>query len=259
VEIFVFGRSANPGAPKPITFLARQSLEASEAVSRLHKIRPGKKLFIQQNPEAIDAGAFHNDVLAVSNCNILLYHEAAYRNWREMEENVTVACDFPIHFIRAGEADITLSEAISTYLFNSQLISLPSGGMMILAPAECRESESANNFLERIVGDPDNPVDRIEYVDLRQSMRNGGGPACLRLRVVLAEPEFESVQQTSRVMLDQPLYNLLKAWIERHYRDRILPADVADPSLLRESCTALDELTSILSLGATYDFQKEWR
>jgi succinylarginine dihydrolase len=259
VEIFVFGRSANPRAPKPIIFPARQSLEASEAISRLHKISPGKKLFVQQNPEAIDAGAFHNDVLAVSNCNILLYHEKAYRDWREMEEYATAACDCPIHFIRASEAEITLSEAISTYLFNSQLISLPSGGMMILAPVECSESESANSFLERILVDPDNPVDRIEYVDLRQSMRNGGGPACLRLRVVLAEPEFESVQQTSRVMLDQPLYDLLKAWIERHYRDRILPADVADPSLLRESHTALDELTSILSLGAIYDFQKEWR
>jgi succinylarginine dihydrolase len=259
LEIFVFGRSADPDLPKPMNFPARQSLEASEAVSRLHKIKPGKKLFVQQNPEAIDAGAFHNDVLAVSNCNVLLYHEAAYRDWQEMEENVRAACGYPIHFIRASEADITLSEAISTYLFNSQLISLPDGGMMILAPAECRESGSATAFLEGIIGNPDNPIDRIEYVDLRQSMRNGGGPACLRVRVVLAEPELESVQQASRVILDQPLYELLKAWIERHYRDRILSADVAGPSLLRESRAALDELTSILSLGPIYDFQKEWR
>ena len=96
-------------------------------------------------------------------------------------------------------------------------------------------------------------------MNLRQSMRNGGGPACLRLRVVLTEAEFESVQRTSRVVLDQSLYDLLKAWIERHYRERILPADVADPSLLRESRTALDELTGILSLGPIYDFQKPWR
>ena len=259
LEIFVFGRSADPRLPKPMKFPARQALEASEAVSRRHKIRPGKKLFVQQNPEAIDAGAFHNDVLAVSNCNVLLYHERAFGDWRAMEKNVTDACRGPIHFICAGEGDIPLSEAISTYLFNSQLISLPSGGMIILAPAECEESEAATAFLESLISNPDTPVDRIEYVDLRQSMRNGGGPACLRLRVVLAEPEFESVHQTSRVMLDQPLYDLLKAWIERHYRDRILPADMADPSLLRESRTALDELTSILSLGPIYDFQKEWR
>ncbi|HEV7930016.1 MAG TPA: N-succinylarginine dihydrolase [Nitrosospira sp.] len=259
VEIFVFGRSADPLLRKPTNFPARQSLEASEAVSRLHKIEPGKKIFVQQNPEAIDAGAFHNDVLAVSNCNVVLYHEAAYRDWQEMEENVRAACGYPIHFIRASEGDIPLSEAISTYLFNGQLISLPDGGMMILAPVECRESESATAFLERIIRTRGNLIDRIEYVNLRQSMRNGGGPACLRMRVVLTEPELESVQQTSRVMLDQPLYDLLKAWIERHYRERILPADLADASLLRESRAALDELTSILSLGAIYDFQKEWR
>ncbi|WON74017.1 MULTISPECIES: N-succinylarginine dihydrolase [unclassified Nitrosospira] len=259
LEIFVFGRSADPDLPKPMKFPARQSWEASEAVCRLHRLAPGKKLFVQQNPDAIDAGAFHNDVLAVSNCNVLLYHEAAYRDWLEMEENAKAACGCPVHFIRAREADLSLSEAISTYLFNSQLISVPDGGMMILAPAECRESGPATAFLEGIIANPDNPVDRIEYVNLRQSMRNGGGPACLRLRVVLAEAELESVQQASRVMLEQPLYDLLKAWIERHYRDRILPADVADPSLLSESRTALDELTSILSLGPIYDFQKEWR
>ena len=90
-------------------------------------------------------------------------------------------------------------------------------------------------------------------------MRNGGGPACLRLRAVLTEAQFESVQRTSRVVLDQSLYDLLKSWIERHYRERILPGDVADPSLLRESQTALDELTGILSLGPIYDFQKSWR
>ncbi len=258
VEIFVFGRSAHPEDPKPVKFAARQSLEASEAVSRLHRIKPGKMLFVQQNPAAIDAGAFHNDVLAVSNCNVMLYHEAAFGDWRQMEENINRACEYPVQFIRATEADISLSEAISTYLFNSQLISMPGGGMMILAPGECQESQPAAAFLERIVADEDNPVCRVEYVNLRQSMRNGGGPACLRLRAVLTEAEFASVRQTSRVVLDQALYNLLKAWIERHYRERILPADVADPSLLRESRTALDELSGILSLGPIYEFQKPW-
>jgi len=138
VEIFVFGRSAHPEDPKPVKFAARQSLEASEAVSRLHRMKPGKMLFVQQNPAAIDAGAFHNDVLAMSNCNVMLYHEAAFGDWRQMEENINRACEYPVQFIRATEADISLSEAISTYLFNSQLISMPGGGMMILAPGSAR-------------------------------------------------------------------------------------------------------------------------
>ncbi len=255
LEVFVFGRSANPETAKPLKFPARQSLEASEAIARLHQLKPGKKSFIQQNPVAIDAGAFHNDVLAVTNCNVLLYHEAAFQSWREAEEKITEACDHPIHFIRAGESDIPLAEAVSTYLFNSQVITLPNGEMMILAPSECQESRRARAFLDRIVQDTAIPIARVDYVNLRQSMRNGGGPACLRLRVVLTEAEFESVERSSRVILDQQLYDELKAWIERNYRDRITPRDLADPSLLGESRTALDELTKILSLGSIYSFQ----
>jgi succinylarginine dihydrolase len=255
LEVFVFGRSANPGLEKPLKFPARQSLEASEAIARLHQVKSGKKLFVQQNPAAIDAGAFHNDVLAVANCNVLLYHEAAFQNWRETEARITSACDYPIHFIKANESDIELAEAISTYLFNSQLISLSDEEMMLLAPSECRESASARAFLERIVSDATNPIARVEYVNLRQSMRNGGGPACLRLRVVLTEAELESVERGPRVILDQDLYEELRAWIERNYRECITPQDLADPSLLHESRTALDELTSILSLGSIYDFQ----
>lgn len=127
---------------------------------------------------------------------------------------------------------------------------------MLLAPSESRESGPARAFLERIVQDAANPIARIDYVNLRQSMRNGGGPACLRLRVVLSKAEFESVKRSSRVILDQHLYEELKAWIEKNYRERITPRDLADPSLLRESRTALDELTNILSLGSIYPFQK---
>jgi succinylarginine dihydrolase len=128
--------------------------------------------------------------------------------------------------------------------------------MMVLAPSECQESNSAKIFLERIIQDKANPVAKVEYVNLRQSMRNGGGPACLRLRVVLTEPEFEAVSNTSRAILDQNLYHELKVWIEKHYRDRISPDDLTDPRLARESRAALDELTAILRLGPIYDFQK---
>lgn len=256
LEVFVFGRSARRDAPQPLKFPARQSLDGCEAISRLHKIKPGRQLFVQQNPAAIDAGAFHNDVVAVTNCNVLLYHEAAFLDWRKTEEAMVEASNCPVHFIKAGESDIPLAEAVSTYLFNSQLISLPGGGMMLLAPSECRNSESARIFLERIAGDASNPISRVEYVDLRQSMRNGGGPACLRLRVVLTEPQFDAVARDSRTILDQSLYDELKAWIEKHYRERISPNDLGDPALLRESRTALDELTHILSLGPIYDFQK---
>ena len=63
-------------------------------------------------------------------------------------------------------------------------------------------------------------------------------------------------KKNSRVVLDECLYNELKAWIEKHYRERLSPTDLDDPALLRESRAALDELTTILGLGSLYDFQR---
>jgi succinylarginine dihydrolase len=91
-------------------------------------------------------------------------------------------------------------------------------------------------------------------VDVRQSMANGGGPACLRLRVALTTAERNAVP--ARIWLDQTLHAELVAWVERHYRDRLAPADLADPALLDESRRALDELSRLLRLGSVYPFQQ---
>ena len=56
--------------------------------------------------------------------------------------------------------------------------------------------------------------------------------------------------------LDAALHERLEGWARRHYRDRLAPADLADPQLLNESRAALDELTGILGLGSIYDFQR---
>jgi len=89
--------------------------------------------------------------------------------------------------------------------------------------------------------------------DVKQSMRNGGGPACLRLRVVLGAEERGAL--AGRVLLDDALHGELTAWVERHYRDRLAPEDLADPALARETLVALDELIAILALGSVYPFQ----
>src|SRR5690606_28379554 len=88
-----------------------------------------------------------------------------------------------------------------------------------------------------------NPIAEVVVKDVKQSMRNGGGPACLRLRVVLSEAERQAL--SGRVLLDDALYGELTSWVERHYRDRLAPADLADPQLAEEALGALDELTGI--------------
>ena len=85
-------------------------------------------------------------------------------------------------------------------------------------------------------------------------MENGGGPACLRQRIVLEESERSAIH--ARVFWDESLGTELEKWARAHYRDRLTGDDLADPRLARETMAALDELTQILRLGSVYDFQR---
>ena len=125
--------------------------------------------------------------------------------------------------------------------------------MAIVAPLDAQENEHARAFLERVVA-AGGPVKAVHYLDVRQSMHNGGGPACLRLRVPLTDAERARVK--ANVFFTPELEASLGAWVDKHYRDRLLPKDLRDPRLARESMTALDELTGLLRLGSVYDFQR---
>ncbi len=254
VQLFVYGRRGFDRQDGPARFPARQTREASEAVARTHRVE--RALFVQQNPQAIDAGAFHNDVVAVANGPVFFYHEQAFADPDALEAALKAAApDIPFHFIRVPAARVSLEDAVRSYLFNSQLLSPPGGkGMMLVLPKEAEERACVRDYVaELAAGDPH--IRRACYLDVRQSMRNGGGPACLRLRVVLTERERAALG--ARVLLDDGLMTALQSWVRRHYRDRLAPDDLGDPALLEESRTALDELTRILDLGSIYDFQRE--
>ncbi|GLS26348.1 N-succinylarginine dihydrolase [Marinibactrum halimedae] len=255
VEFFVYGASSfNTALPRPQRYPARQTLEASETIARIHRLNPAKTVFAQQNPAAIDAGVFHNDVIAVGNRNVLFYHEQAFVDTPEVIRQLNAAYGGDgLVYIEVAANQVPLKDAVSSYLFNSQLI-CPEGaaGATLVVPRECREISSVNAYLEEL--SCNNPhINKVMDFDLRQSMRNGGGPACLRLRVVLSQLQLESLG--ARVILDESLYQDLKGWINRHYRDTLLPEDLKDPALLVESRQALDELVQLLHLGAVYEFQ----
>jgi succinylarginine dihydrolase len=253
VELLVYGRTAlNPSAPAPRRFPARQTREASEAVARRHGLAPQRTVYAQQNPEAIDAGAFHNDVVAVGSGSVLFCHERAFLDQASVLQALHERIGESFTPIVVPEREIALERAVATYVFNSQLLLHPDGRMLLIAPAECREDASTAAYLERLVSG-EGPIREVLTFDLRQSMRNGGGPACLRLRVVLKDDERTAIG--ARIWLDDALHAELLAWIERHYRDRLAPADLADPALLDEGRTALDELSRMLRLGSVYPFQ----
>lgn len=248
LELFVYGRGTSASDVSPSRFPARQTLEASRALGRLHQLDPSRMVFVQQSPKAIDAGAFHNDVVSVGNENVLLYHAMAYANTNEIIAEVRskfLACSqVPLVAIEVSEDQVSLEDAISTYIFNSQLVTLPGGRMAMIAPVECREHEGVAKFIDWLI-ESDNPIDSVHYLDVRQSMRNGGGPACLRLRVVLTEEQLAHVRP--RVLLTESLYRSLVTWINSHYRESIKPDDLADPSLARKAHDAFDALDAILA------------
>jgi succinylarginine dihydrolase len=246
VHLFAWGRSAFGQTKGPERFPARQTLEASQAIARLHRLSPTQCLFPQQSPEAIDAGAFHTDVLAVGNEGFLMLHQRAFVDPEGLLSALRERLGPQLKWAMAREDELALKSAVAAYPFNSQLLTLPDRSMAILAPTESRELEPARRFLES--------VSAVHYLDVRQSMKNGGGPACLRLRIWLTEEERAAV--SANVFFTPELDQALQAWVDKHYRDRLSPGELADPLLARESMTALDELTQILQLGTVYDFQK---
>lgn len=259
VQLFVYGRFAfKENLFVPSRYPARQTFEASEAIARLHQINPDRVVFAQQNPKAIDAGVFHNDVISVGNRNVFFYHEQAFVGKElvieEIRHKVKETCNIDMIFIEVPEKRVPLKDAVSSYLFNSQLLSLPDETMTLIAPMECQSTPSVRAFLEEMTADPQNPIRVVHYINLRESMRNGGGPACLRLRVVLSEKELEASNEN--FYLSEKLYNKLKAWINKYYRNKLHPKDLCDPKLLKESREALNELTKILNCGSIYDFQQ---
>ncbi|SEN12966.1 MULTISPECIES: N-succinylarginine dihydrolase [Stigmatella] len=253
VHLLAWGRSSWKEFTAPQRFPARQTLEASQALARLHQLDPERTLFPQQHPEGIDAGAFHTDVVAVGNGGFLMLHERAFVDPTGLLGTLQQKLGEGFTFTVASEAELPSQDAVKAYPFNSQVLTLPDGSMAIIAPVESQETDTARRFLERVVAER-NPVKQVHYLDLRQSMNNGGGPACLRQRIVLTDEERAAVK--ANVFYTPELHEALAGWVTKHYRETLYPDDLKDPALARETMTALDALTRILRLGSVYDFQQ---
>jgi succinylarginine dihydrolase len=229
-----------------------ETREASQAVARLHGLSESRMVFAQQNPDVIDEGVFHNDVIAVGNGNVLFCHQRAFVNQASVYEELRRKLGGMLHIIEVPDSEVTVADAVSSYLFNSQLLTRADGRMLLVLPEECRNNPRVWTYLQTLVAS-NTPIQETLVFDLRESMRNGGGPACLRLRVELTQAEATAVNP--HVLMSNKLFTTLNAWVEKHYRDRMSEADLADPKLLDESRTALDELTGILQLRSVYPFQ----
>lgn len=243
VEIFVYGVRGGE-------FPARQHVEASRAIARLNRLDPARTLFVRQSEEAIAAGAFHNDVVAVANEHVLFAHEMAFADkagfYAELKRLLPEA-----EIVEVPASVVSLADAVRSYLFNAQLVTLPEGGpstslgraMALILPEEARETPAVWTWLEDMVAG-NGPIRQLHLVDVRQSMANGGGPACLRLRVVADPATIDP-----RFLVDEAKLDQIAGCIEAHWPEQIAPADLADLGLAREIDAARRALLVVLGLG----------
>jgi succinylarginine dihydrolase len=235
VEIFVHG-VAGGGFP------VRQHAEAGRAIARAHGLDPARTLHIGQSEAAIAAGAFHNDVVAVADGLTLFAHEQAfadpagfYAELRRLLPEVSI--------VEVPASAVPLGDAVTSYLFNAQLVTLPEGGQALILPAEARETASVWTWLQEMVAG-NGPIRRLELVDVRQSMANGGGPACLRLRVVADPATIDP-----RFLVDNARLDRIAALVERQWPERIAPDQLADPALWEAIERARLALLDVLELN----------
>ncbi|MDJ0920623.1 MAG: N-succinylarginine dihydrolase [Henriciella sp.] len=245
VEVFVHGRE---GVSAQTRFPARQTRLACESIVRSHGLTHDRTLHAQQSAVAIDAGAFHNDVVCVGTLDTLFFHEHAFENSKDVIRSIREAASgaFELQTVMVPDDRVPLSDAVSSYLFNSQLLAWPGEDkLVLLAPTETRETESTRVFCEEMVAS-NGPIGRVEYVDVRQSMRNGGGPACLRLRVVMTPAQQEACHPGA--LLDEAKIDRLQDIVRATYRDRVSEADLVDLEFANECRIAREALLEELDL-----------
>ncbi len=249
IEVFVFGKGVlSPDSfARPSKFEARQSLEASHAIATTHGLDFARVQFVQQNPEAIDAGVFHNDVISVMNENVMFTHQKAFVSQAEVKKQIQAAWrgGRPLHWIEVHESQVSLAEVVRTYLFNSQLVTLPNGEMALICPEECKHSNSVSIYLASLLSSG-TPIKRVQYFDLKESMKNGGGPACLRLRVVMSDAERKAVNPN--FWFNDAREKELRAWVEKYYRDDLKFDDLRDVKFFQEVQAAFDALEVLLNI-----------
>jgi succinylarginine dihydrolase len=235
VEVFVYGVSGG-------AYPARQHFEASKAIARLHHLDPDRVIFAEQSQEAIAAGAFHNDVVAVANERVLFAHEQTFAD----KGALLAALEAKVagfEYVEVQAAEVPLADAVKSYLFNAQLVTPPDGQPTLILPSEARETASVWRWIERHVAG-NGPIRRVEVVDVRESMANGGGPACLRLRVV-ADP----VTVDPRFIVDEARLDRIAEVIQRYWQEQIHHEELQQPALIAEIETARAALLDTLGLS----------
>lgn len=238
LHVFVDGDAVKSGFP------GRQSRRCSKAIARRHVLKSEQVFLLHQHPDAVEAGVFHNDVIATSHHHLMIHHEKAF--WDGGKTLVKLDQAFLRNFGRkllrivVTENELSLNDAVTSYLFNSQIVTNSSGTFTIICPENCRHNSSANALVQRWIADDQNPIAEVIFLSLDQSMANGGGPACLRLRVQLTQPQLAAIPRQYHI--NDSRVDELSRWIEHWYPETLSISDLSNIDFAEHCWAALDDL-----------------
>jgi succinylarginine dihydrolase len=173
---------------------------------------------------------------------VLFAHEKAFAD----RDRVASECErlFPdVQLVEVPASEVPVADAVSSYLFNAQLVSPPDGETTLIVPSEARETASVWSWLQRHVAG-NGPIRNLVVVDVRQSLANGGGPACLRLRVA-ADPATVD----PRFLVDEAKLDRIAAVIEQSWPAEIHSSELQDPKVVAAIESARASLYDSLDLA----------
>jgi len=186
------------------------------------------------------ACVFHNDVISTAHEHLWFMHEVAFENvdasLGEIEAAYLRQTGRNLRIIVVGSDELPLPVAVQTYLFNSQIITLPKADprepsrFHWIAPQQCEKTLETNQLLQRWQKDRELSLEKVHYVSLQESMANGGGPACLRLRISLNREQLAALPP--RIFLDAEQYHRVHDWIVKWYPEQLALSDLADATLV---------------------------
>ena len=231
--VFAYGSDDEQPHNHSLQVIPRQHRNASAAIINQHRCR--QFALLPTLPRAMNAGVFHNDVIMVANQQTILLHEAAYIDQIAHLQRLQSQFDGDLTLAVVSEAELSLAQAVSCYLFNSQLLTLPGAQQLLLAPIECQTLPNAQKVIQKWL--TQDIIQQVQFIDLSQSMHNGGGPACLRLRVVLSAEQMSNINP--KLWITQETVKWLTDWIEHYYPDSLMLDDLRDSQLVQQ-CIAAD-------------------
>ena len=164
-------------------FKSRHDKRSWQRLVSQHQLDPDYVIYLTQHPDAIDAGVFHNDVISFGVDDLLVVHENAFVDQPNYCDTILeryFSCfGTDLTLIQIPDSILPLKDAVNSYFFNSQLVRKDDNRYLLLVPSRCKGLPVMDYFVSIVAKKWESQLE-IMVCDVEESIKNGGGPACLR-------------------------------------------------------------------------------